>query len=123
LETNVIEKRNTNGCSKQPKENGVGLILKSLVGSLPDHKAKKDHDQKHGPVQECREVIAFYEIVQDECADKGNTEVNADSHHGALPALHQFESLHIGKVGICHTDFLSSEAVGPVLEKVNPSFF
>jgi hypothetical protein len=63
LETNVIEKGNANRCSKQPKKYGVGLILKSLVGSLPDHKAEKNHDQKHGPVKECRQIIAFYEIV------------------------------------------------------------
>jgi hypothetical protein len=36
--------------------------------------------------------------------------------------LHQFELLHIGKVGICHTDVLSSWTVKPVLEEINPSF-
>jgi hypothetical protein len=121
LETNVIEKGNANRCSKQPEKNGVEFIFKSLVGSLPDHKAKKDHDQKHCPVQECRQIIAYDEIVQDECAYKRDAEIDADSHHGALPTLHQFELVHIGKVGICHTKVLSYGTVKPFLEEINPS--
>jgi hypothetical protein len=122
LETNLIEKNNTPRRRRQPKKNGVDLIFRFFIGFPLDDKAKKDHYQKDCTVQECREVIAFYEIVQDHSAYEGDAEVDTDSHQGPLPVRHQFELIHIGKVGISHTDVLSSEEAKIVPEEINPSF-
>jgi hypothetical protein len=64
----LVENSNTTHRNKQPKKNEVGLKFEFFVGSPPGQKAKKDRYQKIQTGQECYEMIAFYEIGQDQRA-------------------------------------------------------